>query len=175
MKNQDTDSQFLERWAAMYTLAASIPEDIRFDMHNWARENWSSECGTSACLAGHAALHPWFVDRGFTFNPKRVTNNFNGSRGFDLWGKSEFWGMLGMMNCPFDPEYCFDALKLVNGIDGHYETYRFTPLQAAEGVRKWMVTHWGEAATAAAISASDVKYSAEAVHRLAPWHQDGRK
>lgn len=62
---QRLDTIYLNRLAALYVLAASIPSDDRFAIESWTRRNEESECGTSACLAGHAALHPHFVAQGF--------------------------------------------------------------------------------------------------------------
>ena len=48
------------------------PEIVAFDMSSWAEPEFSYDpkegetaiCGTSACACGHAALDPWFQERG---------------------------------------------------------------------------------------------------------------
>lgn len=66
---------YLNRLAALYVLASSIPSDDRFNIESWTKRNEESECGTSACLAGHAALHPHFVAQGFKrAEPGSTTN-----------------------------------------------------------------------------------------------------
>ena len=48
------------------------PEIVAFDMSSWAepefnydpKEGETAICGTSACACGHAALDPWFQERG---------------------------------------------------------------------------------------------------------------
>lgn len=66
---QLTDQIYLNRYAALYNLAKTIPNDERFNLAFWSMQNTQSECGTSACLAGHAALHPFFVAQGFKTGP----------------------------------------------------------------------------------------------------------
>jgi hypothetical protein len=182
----DKDPKYLERWAATYTLVASIPHDNRFDMQYWGKKQTDSVCGTTACAAGHAALHPWFVERGLdvkiqTENAYDENYNYVGqtATGFELWNKGHFWGMNSIMGCPFDPDFCFAAL----GFEEYYNSngnwiddssHDFTPEEVASVIRDWMVRHWGEEATAAAIAASPVRYSVEAVHELAPWHKEAR-
>lgn len=44
------------------TILTDHEKTEHFDMRVWAQE---TECGTVACLAGHAAIQPWFKKRGF--------------------------------------------------------------------------------------------------------------
>lgn len=62
---QKTDQVYLDRYAALLNLAQTIPSDERFNLGYWIMRA-PTECGTAACLAGHAALHPFFVNQGFT-------------------------------------------------------------------------------------------------------------
>jgi hypothetical protein len=48
-----------------YALVGPVPTE-KFDMQVWT-------CGTSACACGHAALDPWFIERGFEI--KEVPNS----------------------------------------------------------------------------------------------------
>jgi hypothetical protein len=175
MNTQNTDPKFLERWAAMYTLVMSIPNDSRFNMNYWGEKKSTNECGTTACMAGHAILHPWFIVRGFSLD----SNNLYDTR-FDLRHKdSSFWGINDMLDGPFSPEYCTQELDLeYNGAEDYsdrdFDEEPITPAEAGKVVKDWMSEHWGAGATEAAIAVSTVTYSVDHVHQNAPWHQ-GRK
>ncbi len=158
---QKTDKKFLERWANMYTLARSIPKDNRFDMGTFGMENSGSECGTSACLAGHAYLHPWFRRRRFTpsgFSYGTLTVNSE--------ALSEFWGAEWGVT-PFLPRICLDLA----GRD--YCSVRITPKQAAKAVKTWMLQHWPKDKVEAAIENATATYDAKWVHKYTPWSCDG--
>ncbi len=157
---QKTDKKFLERWANMYTLARSIPRDNRFDMGSFGRQNIKSECGTSACMAGHAFLHPWFRRRRFV--PEYFAA---GSLEFSDNILTGFWGSFWEEN-PFSPYYCrqYAGLKDVGR--------SITPKQAAKAVKAWMLQHWPKDKVEAAIENATATYDAKWVHKYTPWSCD---
>ena len=170
--SQKTDKEFLERWAAAYTLVKSIPDDQRFDMANWAHQKPGSECGTAACLAGHALFHSWFIERGFALTVKGVTRDLEDDvTGVQLFGMSDaantFWGTSRLMTTPFDPDFGVEMLDL--DPSDYWTKKSLRPDQVAEAVYAWMVHFWGFEAADAAIAASTVVYSAEEVHKNTPW------
>jgi len=64
--------EHLKRCAALYTLMQSIPKELdNFYMGSWAKHSQRSECGTKACMGGHAAMHPWFRERGLMLTMER--------------------------------------------------------------------------------------------------------
>lgn len=140
---QETDKKYLERWANMYSLARSIPRDRRFNMNFWGRHDEESACGTTACLAGHAILHPWFRRRGF-----KTVKFEDGSMYISESHRASFWGN---DTTPF----FYEAAK--------------TPKQAAEFLKHWMVERWGKSKVESAISKATATYDKKWVHKYAPW------
>lgn len=179
--NQRRNPEFLERWAAAYTLVTSIPDDQRFNMYTWGKKDTESACGTAACLAGHAVLHPWFMERGFYLKETSIRRDGAEAVCFDLGScyheAHKFWGLDNMGNCPFDPDFCERQLnRLGNDEDDEDDAYyeeeeALTSSEVAIVVEGWMIDTWGKEATAAAIAASTVVYSLDAVHANAPWNQ----
>jgi len=49
------EQEHINAWANMHKLTLTIPDDNRFNMESWGDQNRDSICGTSACMAGHAA------------------------------------------------------------------------------------------------------------------------
>lgn len=56
-----TKEKFQQIVRVMNTLNPS-----QFDIQVW---HHSSNCGTVACIAGHCAMDPWFIDQGLTLVP----------------------------------------------------------------------------------------------------------
>lgn len=76
----------IERWEQTLRVLENLPEHERqahFDMGTWARE---TKCGTVACIAGHCAMDPWFMERGM-----RLGRQINGER-LLIDGCDTFWG-----------------------------------------------------------------------------------
>jgi len=174
---QLTDPEYLERWAAAYTLAKSIPNDDRFDMQNWAKKNHISKCGTAACLAGHAILHSWFIERGFKLRQKNIILDSDDnpvSIHLFSWGEdndAKFWGINSLNDCPFDPNYCAEILEIDPKDFDSYDI-NLTPQGVAKVVYCWMLLHWPRHEVDTAIAASTVCYSADEIHKNAPWNQE---
>lgn len=188
----DTSPVYLERWAAMFTLLESIPNDNRFNMQSWAFENRGSECNTTACAAGHAILHPWFNERGFAIEDHmlRKTVRFDGKIEWHVdlttctpdTKAASFWGLNSMMDdTPFNPGYCWDVLGLDEGwgtsddedddswVDS--DNYPYSPQEVASVVKEYMLRHWDAPEVEAAIAASTVRYGVDHVHAIAPWNK----
>ena len=53
-----------ERLTRLAELLDRVPHSapVSFDLSSWAMK---SDCGTTACACGHAALDPWFQSQGF--------------------------------------------------------------------------------------------------------------
>lgn len=152
---QKTDKKYLERWANMYSLARSIPRDKRFNMAFWAQPNDSTACGTSACMGGHAALHPWFRRRGLipTFRDNAMSFKY----------LSPFWGLdNGEMVTPFEPNRC-------RVLAGMRYNLKITPKRGAKAVMVWMLKFWTKDQVEAAISKATATYDPKWVHKYTPW------
>lgn len=171
--SQSSARKFLVRWANMYSLLRTVPNDNRFDMTRWGYENDESVCGTSACAAGHAALHPWFRKRGF--KPQLFEQEWYWREG----GKSswlgsmeidptEFFGAYGVT--PFFPPYCRDILGHSRELGGNSASYRLTPKRVARAVRKYMLLTWTNQEVDDAIAQAEAEYDVNAVHRNTPWN-----
>lgn len=157
---QERDYKFLLRWANMYSLAASIPDDNRFNMSHWAKRNKASECGTSACLAGHAALHPWFIRNGLP--PLRGSGAFDSSLGFT---GGNYFGLLSVYGTP-NP---FMPFFVAGVYDGSKRSASLKTYEAAAVVKAWMYYWWGEEKAEKALLRAKATYSAEEVHKRVPW------
>jgi len=158
---QLTDKKYLERWANMYTLAHSTPNDDRFNMSFWAHANESTVCGTSACMAGHASLHPWFRRRGF--KPKFGGGVMELNDGI----LESFWGADTEDNhfiyiLPFEPSDCRRLAGLDYGI-------KIIPKRGAKAVKTWMLKFWSKEQVKAAIGRATATYDAKWVHKYTPW------
>lgn len=149
--SQDKDPKFLERWANAYKLATTIPNDRRFNMAVFGYEDEKSQCGTAACLAGHAMLHPWFRRRGLKPHVYYLPNSID-------FTQPEFFGMYTWRESPFDPDFCHSV-----GVGC------LTPKGVAKVVKAYMTYHWGAKATKAAIAKAVATYDVEHVHNNAPW------
>ena len=68
-------ADLLERSKPVHVQSGPAATDVAFDMSSWGDVNIDDDdfgpettikdvCGTSACAAGHAALDPWFQERG---------------------------------------------------------------------------------------------------------------
>lgn len=67
----------------------STPDEA-VDLQAWT-------CGTTACAIGHAASHPWFIERGFKLSDTGypVFHQLNGEK-LICWGAvEEFFGLTG--------------------------------------------------------------------------------
>lgn len=163
---QKTDKKYLERWANMYSLARTIPKDRRFNMDTFGDYDAKSACGTTACLAGHAILHPWFRKRGFNKAEFEVFDDddgmYIGEIEMDNDNLKEFWGSSEYDN-PFDPSICFE----LSNCSGH--TWQITPKQAAKAVKKWMLQSWTKDEVETAIDKATATYDAKWVHKYTPW------
>lgn len=171
---QNKDPQYLERYANVYTLTMSIPDDIRFDMHYWGRQHIGSECGTAACMAGHAGLHPWFREQGLILEPSDIDPGFlspPGTSYYDTFEEiADFFGYdyQEMHNHPFDPEgswYYEDDEDGEQAFDGD----RITPSIAAEALRNYMLSHWDSESVSTAIEKAEARYNVDFVHQFAKW------
>lgn len=71
----------------------STPDEA-VDLQNWT-------CGTTACAIGHAASHPWFIERGFKLDERYGYPVFHKVKGEKLqswegWeAVEEFFGLTG--------------------------------------------------------------------------------
>lgn len=170
---QNTDAVFLERWAGVYNLLLTIPPDQRFRMNTWGAHNRQSLCRTSACAAGHAALHPWFSRQG-------LIAEFPQPNYMDVPNKESFFGMTEWDDSPFNPEYCMAALGFddecgcydENGDEIDTDQY-LTPDTVAEVVMKYMEFYWDHVAIAAAVTATTgVSYDIDYIHKHTPWNKE---
>lgn len=167
ISEQDTDQKYLERYAHAYKILVTMPNDNRFSIISFGRPA-ETECGTAACIAGHAALHPWFIDQGFSMIPadnggfRRLT----GTGGRDpVYMSCVFFGFThpnGMgvrtlIGHPFDPDFEF--------YKGHPSFGDPDAAEAADALRSYMEYHWGGIEVSLAIEKADSVYSAEAVHK----------
>jgi hypothetical protein len=87
------------------------------------------QCKSTACAAGHAALQPWFVERGFVYNPNGCVQfkdeDHNTHYGF--WALCEFFGFThkecdsiffasGYKNVTkVEPTMVIDAIRVLRG------------------------------------------------------------
>lgn len=168
---QNTDPQYLERYANVYTLTRSIPDDIRFDMHYWGRQHIGSECGTAACMAGHAGLHPWFHEQGLILGPSAIEPGFLSPPGksyYDIFEEiADFFGFdcEKMDNHPFDP----DGAWYYEVDEASFDGDRITPSIAAEALRNYMLSHWDTESVNTAIEKAEARYNVDFVHQFAKW------
>lgn len=150
------DKKYLERWANAYSLMRTVPNDDRFDICYYGAPG-DTPCGTTACIAGHAALHPWFRRRGLMpiFNC-----GFAEEMAVDT--DEDVFGLIGgsWYDSPFRPG---GAQELLGG------RYCHTPKQAARAIKIWMETHWSKAEVKEAIADAVVEYDPEHVHKNVPW------
>ena len=181
---QNTDPKYLERYANVYTLTMSIPDDIRFDMHYWGRQHSESPCGTAACMAGHAGLHPWFRKQGLILEPSAKDPGFLSPPGksyCDAFDEiADFFGYdcEKMYNHPFDPNgswyYEFNengeqVLDYYNELIQLFDGKRITPSIAAEALRNYMLSHWDTEFVNTAIEKAEARYNVDFVHQFAKW------
>ncbi len=155
---QKRDREYLQRWAALYHLLQSIPNDVRFDMDSWGAPSRDSECNTAACAAGHAMLHPWFNERGLELGVARY------SFGPRLDFRQEAWfGCNSSSDMPFDPLFC--ALALDRSSDA-----RLTPSMVSEVTMAWMRSFWKVGEIDAVLEeTAGVKYDIDYLHAHIPW------
>lgn len=155
LTDQNLEVHFLNRWAAVYHLTRSIPRDKRFDMTTFGVQA-DTKCGTAACMAGHAMLHPWFRDQGL-----QHTLAYEGSKDL-IFTQSTFFGVYTWKRSPFDPHFCRRVLD--------NSMWKITPHQASEVVMAWMLYWWPKEVVEAALEATKtVQYSAAFVHKFTPW------
>lgn len=168
---QNTDPKYLERYANVYTLTVSIPNDIRFDMHYWGRKHIGSPCGTAACMAGHAGLHPWFHEQGLILTPSAKNPGFLSPPGkwyYDAVEEiADFFGYdyQEMYNHPFDPNGSWYCELDEDDFDGN----RITPSIAAKALRNYMLSHWDTESVNTAIEKAEARYNVDFVHQFAKW------
>lgn len=171
---QDTCPLYLNRYAALFNLIATIPSDNRFNINAWAKPE-NTECGTAACAAGHAALHPYFRAQGLDLKDESPELSgphewivFNHHAPSDTYGLKSFWGYdkdrAGGLNYyhPFWP----------NTYAHHHPRapIEATPEVVAEFIREWMERFWSAELVEQAIRETQgVRYNVEFVHKFAPW------
>lgn len=156
---QSTSPEFLERWANLYTLTKSIPDDDRFNMLDWASPK-DTECGTAACMAGHAALHPWFRSRGLIPEFKQTMNDICMVLNFVV---NDFFGVDSWSYTPLDPEICNNIL----GVNPIYTKIR--PAHAARAVILYLERYWSTMDIEQAIQKAEARYDPKWVHEFADW------
>lgn len=160
ISEQDVPYVFLERWAAVYNLTRTIPDDRRFNMETWGNPALT-ECGTSACAAGHAMLHPWFRRRGIN-SRTAVYRNTLSVRGLQFTNY-RFFGLSGNGGTPFSPTFCSVALNRPDSL-------RLSPRMVSEVIMAWMLRTWPADRVIAEIDEmKSVSYDMEFVHNHAPW------
>lgn len=157
--DQEVDEVYLERWAAMFNLLRSIPDDDRFDMNNWGVRA-ETQCNTAACAAGHGMLCKWFNDRGLKLEywttDSRVQMDFN---------QEPWFGCAGGYDMPFDPLYCSVVLHMSS-------SERLTTKMVSEVVMAWMLNYWEkELVTAAIAQTVAAQYDMAYVHEHVPWNK----
>ncbi len=165
---QLTEKKYLERWANMYSLARTIPNDRRFNMDTWGSYVPESICGTAACLAGHAGLHPWFRKRGLMPQISWCKDDYDqeyiGDMDFDFDKLAAFWGHESTPGeCEFPPPFIPES--------GCYaDPNKISPKQAARAVKDWMLESWSKDEVKRAISNATVEYDKDWVHKYTPWN-----
>ena len=162
---QKGDDKYLVRYANLYTMMASMPQDRRFSINSFG-EPAETECGTAACLAGHAGLHPWFRRRGFTLHP--AITAYTGA--MSLLAKDnnnptemcqDFFGFLSA----YYSDYGY------NGLEGHifdpdfYTNSDPTAAEATAAVRLYMEYFWDKSEVEEAIANATATYNADYVHK----------
>lgn len=145
-----TDNIYLERCANLYTLIRSIPpkkaKKTGFNMESWAANDDNAECGTSACMAGHAGIHPYFVNQGF--NLVITPDVYDGSR---IWtSEIEFAAYTSFTACV----KFFDINKHV--FDPFYNNGNAKTCAAY--LRREMEKKWGKKAVRGAVKESKTVY-----------------
>lgn len=157
---QKNDPKYLERWANVYSLCRTIPHDSRFNMDIWGKQA-NTACGTAACAAGHAALHPWFRRRGLGaraeysgLHPNDISGMFITFRSRRQWAIEKFFGCSNKDHTPFISCIGEDNPKVV----------------AAE-IRRYMRRTWSKRQVQNAINNAEAFYDAEYVHRFSPWRK----
>ena len=164
---QNTLPKYLERWANVYTLVNSIPADNRFEMSTWATQR-ETACNTAACAAGHAALHPWFIDHGFEADYFRYDQFTKAIHSIELaHNAKKFFGYSYFSNCPFSPMACRYVLNKRTLED---LKIKLSPGEVASVTKKYMESFWGAPATETAIANATATYDVEHVHVYAPWN-----
>jgi len=173
----EMDCVYRERWAHTYILAGTIPADNRFDMDTWGQRNTASACCTSACLAGHAGLTPWFRREGFAFKAEGTaleTENEDLDMIDDI---KKFFGIEELARSPFEPHYCTTMLEIATG--KKHTTKMLTPKRVQKVVKMYMLTRFGVGHTAVAIRAAQTTnegrkqftsvYNESFIHRHLGW------
>jgi hypothetical protein len=152
---QKLDKKYLERWANTYSLMQTVPNDKRFSIDMYGKAA-NTPCGTTACIVGHAALHPWFRRRGLIpeFDDLYTMNVTKDQAVFGLRS------YMGWHSCPFDPSGAYLLLGYK-----HCDT----PKQAARAIKIYMEKHWTKAEVKEAIANAVVEYNADYVHKYTPW------
>src|SRR5690606_3796014 len=95
----------------------------------WGRQHIGSPCGTAACMAGHAGLHPWFHEQGLILKPSAKNPGYLSPPGksyYDAFEEiADFFGYdyQEMHNHPFDPDGSWYYELDEDGFDGD----RITP------------------------------------------------
>lgn len=96
---------------------------VHFDMADFGSK---IDCGTAACAAGVAGLHPWFRRRGFKMAPGDGVR-YEDKEGNEYEGMSACYHFFGT-SYPFDPGF---AYYIGLGIGSS----RLTPVDAADAIR----------------------------------------
>lgn len=150
----EPEDVYMERWAHVWIMAGTIPNDKRFDMDTWGKQNDASGCGTSACLAGHAGLTPWFRREGFKLHGDgQVLETERTDIGLteDI---NQFFGIDDMSRTPFEPLYCRGMLEIILGRT-IYGSKGLTPKRVQKVVRAYMIARFGHTQTRRAIISAE--------------------
>ena len=174
----EDETVYLERWAHTYILAGTIPNDKRFDMETWGKMNVNSACGTSACLAGHAGLTPWFRREGFKLKGDGQvleTESIQYGLTEDI---NRFFGIDDMQVTPFEPRYCRDMLQIILG-RRLFGSKGLTPKRVQKVVKAYMIARFGGRLADRAISDATITndlrkkftshYNESFIHRHLKW------
>lgn len=156
---QHLDDKFLERWANLYTLVRSIPNDERFSIEVECGPEPLAPCGTVACAAGHAGLHPWFRRRGLVWRDARGAYGWPRTEPQEFFGYGEWFDCTYNDRVPLCPEY--------------YDTWSedIPPKKVAAGIRQYMEEHWPVRRVRNAIREATAAYSMEHVKKNAKWDE----
>ena len=163
--DQKGDDKYLVRYANLYTMMKSMPQDNRFNIDSFGVPA-ETECGTAACIAGHAGLHPWFRRRGFALYPTITTY----TDGMSLLTKDA--GIpTGMCQNFFGFFSANHGDHGFNGLWGHifcpdfYTNGDPTAAEATAAVRLYMEYFWTKSEVKEAIANATATYDAEHVHK----------
>ncbi len=170
-----TDQQVLN-WANLEKMVREIPNDRRFAMETWGQAR-DTQCGTAACMAGHAALNPHFRNLA---NPLNLEINWdlNANRGtLEVGNRHE---VFGNSQLPFEGDWIreqmFDEDDYRDYETGSVEwtAMELTPEICADSIERFILEFQDVHAKdwRAAQAAATASYDVEWVHKLTPWNKE---